>query len=487
MELQDLLTSVYGKEQQQNGNKMDWPLYRATLRILTQSITAEYSRSRGLNAGNPVPDVLANTNGTFSFMTPAGTQITLPATIDRPYFFQGIANEEGKIISRLRTRIVAGTLAGFYHGGRHYAAAFDGDNFLGYKAGDVAFDPVDFTGQDVILGLVCKDGFRYIKFNTSLPGPLPRQVNLPLPVVDETMFPIVPFSANARMVKAVKADHAALTYKALTEEEKELLEDVCEKPELIPLLKLAQLGTLYPVSFDAFLGKASQLVSAKGWAMFMEFSGYRYEDIDVLPEKKWLLKVYKDAALRELFDNDKYKFYSLALLDFQKEIDQLELPPALAENDLLTFVTPAGTTISLPKTVQNLSFHETISSDAEDALIPGCLMGFTIGNVSYEAQLLSGSFVGYTTGSSFYDTDAQVSSGNVMLGLPGKSKNGMVFRLVKFHLQGLKRYEKRRRRDTRCAGFSTGVYIRYTAGRRSGLYRRAAQGIAVCQIFAYLL
>ncbi len=70
MELQDLLTSVYGKEQQQNGNKMDWPLYKATLRILTQSITAEYSRSRGLNAGNPVPDVLANTNGTFGFAHP---------------------------------------------------------------------------------------------------------------------------------------------------------------------------------------------------------------------------------------------------------------------------------------------------------------------------------------------------------------------------------------------------------------------------------
>ncbi len=338
---------------------------------------------------------------------------------------------------------MAGTLAGFYHGGRHYAAAFDGDNFLGYKAGDVAFDPVDFTGQDVILGLVCKDGFRYIKFNTSLPGPLPRQVNLPLPVVDGAMFPIVTFLGQRQDGKGREGRSRRVNIQGAYRGGERAAGRCVREAGAYTASQARSIG--YAVSgFIRCISRQGVSIgnTRRVGPCLWSFPGYRYEDIDVLPEKKWLLKVYKDAALRELFDNDKYKFYSLALQDFQKEIDQLELPPALAENDLLTFVTPAGTTISLPKTVQNLSFHETISSDAEDALIPGCLMGFTIGNVSYEAQLLSGSFVGYTTGSSFYDTDAQVSSGNVMLGLPGKSKNGMVFRLVKFHLQGLKRYEK---------------------------------------------
>jgi len=442
MEFQELLSSVYGKEQQ-NASKMDWPLYRATLRILTQTITAEYSRSRGLNAGDPVPDVLANANGTFSFITPAGTQITLPATVYRPYFFQRVANEERKIVTPLHARIVAGTLAGFFQGGKQYAAAFDGDNFLGYKAGDVAFEPVDFTAPDVILGLVCTEGFNYIKFNTSLPGSLPRQVNLPRPVVDEAMFPIVPFSDNAKMLKAVKADHAALTCKTLADEERPIVEDLCEKPELIPLLKLSELAAIYPVSYEAFAGSLLNMLKVDTWNTFVAIAGDREGDMKVLPKKTWLLKVDSDPELQKLFNNDKYRFYSRTLAEFQKVMEEFALPSALVENGLLTFLTPAGTTISLPKTAKKLSFFETIGSDAEDAIIPGCLMSFEVDDVLYEAQLLSGSFVGYTSGKSFYEPQAQGTSANVILGLPGKYPSGIAFRLVKFNIPGLKRHAAR--------------------------------------------
>ncbi|MBT1706119.1 polymorphic toxin-type HINT domain-containing protein [Chryseosolibacter indicus] len=442
IQYREVLQSAYGKDVQ-DAQQMDWPLYKAVLKVLTQSITAAYSISRGLNASSPVPATLANENGAFTFLTPSGTQITLPGTIDRPYFYQRIfESSDGKnTIIPQNSSIVAGTLAGFYQGSKHFRASFEGDEFVGYKAGSVLFEPIDYMNTSMIMGLVCIDGFNYVKFKVTS-GPITRHPNMPIPVVSEAGFPFRPFSSTARVEQSVKADHAALTHKAPSEKERLVITGMCNAaPEVIPLIKLGQLATVFPSAFDSFIGNnITALTMSKHWSAFvaaMQYDGY---GSGTLPENKWIQQVNASPELQQLFNKDKYMFFAATVEQFQKQLDELAMPPSLVENGFLTFLTPAGTKIPLPQSVRDLSFLETVSADGEDDVVPGALMGFKIDGVSYQAQLLNGTFLGYSSGTRFYTNTQSTPSHNVILGLPAKLPSGLVFRLVKFNIPDVKQH-----------------------------------------------
>lgn len=399
----------------------------------------------------PVPSELANADGSFTFITPAGEKIVLPNKVGNVSFFQKVTSDDDR-------QCVVGTLAGFRLGYDHYQAVFNNGVFSGYRTGNKAY-PKSVPGTtssaypDVIMGIVCTEFFKYMKFNATefnnpgsgRQGPLSFFSGSPQPVLTEKQFPIRIFSDGSKLVKEVRSrGHENMQMTQLGSFEYQLVKDRCDRSEILPLLKLAQLAGKYDGYFTVFIKHPEHFFNpVADWQTFKRL--VVRENTNVLGD--WVTLVDGDPELQKIYSTDKALFYALTIEAFYKYLTEGFVPPALMDGDNFVFVTPSGDKVVLPKRVKSLKFFCKANNEAELDVVLGTLMGFTLDDKIYEAAIGGGSFKGYRAGSVSYTAATTVAgSEDVVMGFPD-NKEGLVtkgnfnhFRLVRFKAAGMSSY-----------------------------------------------
>ena len=85
------------------------------------------------------------------------------------------------------------------------------------------------------------------------------------------------------------------------------------------------------------------------------------------------------------------------------------IPRLLQNSDhkTVSFLTPSGTIIALPKSVANVVFFHGIESKKFINLVTGTLVGFTVNDTKYNAVIdETGNFSGYSDGKNYYTRDS---------------------------------------------------------------------------------
>jgi hypothetical protein len=396
-----------------------------------------------------VPKPLANGDGSYTFITPSGKKIVLPAKVGNVHFFQKVGDDDTR-------SCVAGTLAGFRIGYDRYRAVISNGEFQGYKAGSKIFKPStqgisNQSHSDAILGIVCTQFFQYMKFRAVESGnPESPQRTFSFysggsdPILTEGQFPLKAFSDQNDLVKQEAArGHEDLTMTELRGVEYAILKNRCDMSDLLPLAKLGQLALNKNAYFLNFIK-----VPEEFFMPLIDWSGFKRmvlgKDIDKLGD--WVKRVDADPTLQQLYSKDKYKFYSLTIGEFYKFLEEQYAPPVLLEKDNFVFVTPVGTKIVLPKRVKGLKFFQKATSEDEVDIVLGTLTGFTVDDKTYTASFSDGNFGGYKNGNTIFPASPATESEHVVMGFPD-SKEGIVtkgnfeyFRLVKFKASGLSLY-----------------------------------------------
>lgn len=398
----------------------------------------------------PVPSELANADGSFTFITPAGEKIVLPNKVGNVSFFQKVTNDDDR-------QCVVGTLAAFRLGYDHYQAVFNNGVFSGYKAGNKTY-PKSVPGTtnaaypDVIMGIVCTEFFKYMKFNatelsnpgTGRQGQLSFYSGTPQPVLMEKQFPIRIFSDGSKLVKEVRSrGHEHLQMTQLGKFEYQLVKDRCDRSEILSLLKLAQLAGKYEGYFSVFIRHPEHFFNPV--ADWQTFKGLVVrENTTVLGD--WVTTIDGDPELQKIYSTDKTLFYALTIEAFYKYLMEGFVPPVLVDGGNFVFATPSGHKVVLPKRAKSLKFFYKAKSEAELDIVLGTLMGFKLDDKIYEAVISGGVFKGYQAGSLNY-TAANSASGtdDVVMGFPD-SKGGLLkddfnhFRLVRFKAAAMSYY-----------------------------------------------
>jgi hypothetical protein len=395
-----------------------------------------------------IPKSLANADGSFTFMTPSGDKIVLPAKAGNVYFYQKVNGDETQ-------KCVAGTLAGFRIGYDEYSAIINNGMFQGYRAGSKKYTPPSsgISNQShphVILGLVCVDFFKYLRFNateannpeSTRKGSLSFYSNASLPILSERHFPVKFFTGTVQPDKQERSrGHEKLLMTQLRGVEYQLMKDRCEYGEIIPLAKIGQIAVKHEDYFRGFVNVPEQF-----FMPLIDWNGFKriMAGADLNKLGAWVKRVNEDPALQQLYSSDKYKFYSITVDELFKFLDEQFTPPVLVDNDNLVFVTPAGSKIVLPKRVKKIKFFQKSSSEEDLDVVLGTLTGFSLDNKTYEAAFGGGNFQGYKSGSSTYTPAGTVpASSHIVMGFPD-SKEGIItkgdfdyFQLVKFKDPGI--------------------------------------------------
>ncbi|MBT1688701.1 fibronectin type III domain-containing protein [Dawidia soli] len=275
-------------------------------------------------------EFLNDDQATFTFLTPAGTYITLPKRIKKVGFQHGFSTiEEAK-----DSRILVGSLLGFELDGVAYNALNGGGGrfYLGEGGSDskIYDDPTlkDHVPNYVIAAINRGDGLNITKYaiNTPLTPYTPSQE---LKVRDQDFDASIFVEANERFKRSIgdeeeegpDGEELPENQYSVTSGENDLTEDHADKPTILLVNKIAQIRNLYPMYFSSF---------TKKWENWNELSeegqsgggGYNPTtgtglDMSSFTYGPWDIKVGGDGELFRKWDagtpQEKLEFYRVML------------------------------------------------------------------------------------------------------------------------------------------------------------------------------
>jgi hypothetical protein len=208
-----------------------------------------------------IPEMFWNSNNTVTFISPAGGLVVLPNTVKGLVFAHGFSNLDYSY----RT---TGTLLSFVLDGITYSSG--PISFAGYdsKLGKYELKVSDTDKQSVtasfLMAFPCETGIVLYQFSSS--GQL-LETSEARDILEEINFPIRPFSAN-KLLKSkiysvdnfVELTEGNDTRFEVTDYEMDMLSGYCDKPEILPISKKAQLRNVYPTLYADFDARIAGIV-----------------------------------------------------------------------------------------------------------------------------------------------------------------------------------------------------------------------------------
>jgi hypothetical protein len=240
-----------------------------------------------------LPEDFQNTDGTFTFITPAGEYITLPKEVRTVVFQHGIIDWTDY------KNLVTGTLIEFLYDGTAYKYNFSGNNLAGYfnakdntKWNDK--NESTYTNPDgYIMGLPTKDKYVLYKFDNT--QTLNKYSGSTKPILSEADFPFNVFgnvNAIKRAAYSYPNDVLANNQYRISEYETSYLGNHQEKSEHLLVSKISQIQSMYP-------------------DLFLKFCAHfdKWDNPVLLSKGEWDNKVVNDETLKTKWKSDPKAFY----------------------------------------------------------------------------------------------------------------------------------------------------------------------------------
>lgn len=308
----------YSNNQGRNLVKFQWDLTHHPGLMLGLFDKDEDSRSVGIKT---LPIVFLNAdNLTYTFITYGGQTINVPKTATDFIFHFGVATYSGSV------NHVTGVLQEFVIGGIKYTVDFTGG--ISYKGnnGSVYQNPTISGGEkSVTMAMPNEESLTLYKFNATT---LQRYNHLlKINIIEEKDFPLKPFTSAATGNFILNdASGKPIVYKlgAQIGNPQWVYDDVIfrkvktfkEKPEMLYISKIAQLGKAYRGVFIDFISDGDK------WYYQDSPQNFGVPSYNIPPSSGprtgiWGAKLDAGNTLHNLYAADKVGYYKLMLDDFK--------------------------------------------------------------------------------------------------------------------------------------------------------------------------
>ncbi|NBW36479.1 MAG: hypothetical protein EBR30_15960 [Cytophagia bacterium] len=273
----------------------------------------EDDRESSMFSLNWVPSGFFNSDESITFLSPAGTPITLPKSVKGVKVFHGLPSINYK-------SIVTGTLFSFTIGNETYQLKFENGSYSYFDSNGVAYNANESTSLTPQWGIwVLPYTKTQIKiYKVRLPSTSSGVSGV---VKDETQFPIV-FEPNSIIGEPATSDIARVgssffvgNQQFLTEEEVNLFASERENKAFPIVVKIAQLRNMYPSFFNDF-------ANLEFWGEYDKLSSIDLVSYQarggpgIQIGKIWDNYVVANNLQSKFTSEGKFEFYSIFLREF---------------------------------------------------------------------------------------------------------------------------------------------------------------------------